>query len=276
MLAVEQELEVRRLGLQPFSDPSPWERLSRDQQKLFNTKYRALKPELQEFSSRMFNSAPDRILEHAFAMFINYDIDLLSQVIARELEEEREDELLRQRNAKQQQQVEQQRIAKQREQQRLRKQQQQQQQQVNRFNLAEFNELPRSQVGNQANSLTADESQVDSRRRRPGRLSQDRLAQIDPRRRQRKPPVPQEQPRATEVPPKQLKSAQLPTKTVQIQQQQAQLPQQPVQIPQQQPVKVPQQQPAQRPQQQAVVSRPQQIPQNLVRQNTTPVQQQQF
>ena len=46
-LALRQELEVRRLGLEPWSDLSPWQRLSRSQQKKFNEKYLALPPELQ-------------------------------------------------------------------------------------------------------------------------------------------------------------------------------------------------------------------------------------
>ena len=46
-LALKQELEVRRLGLAPWTDLSPWQRLTRDQQKLFNEKYLALPQELQ-------------------------------------------------------------------------------------------------------------------------------------------------------------------------------------------------------------------------------------
>ena len=46
-LALKQELEVRRLGLAPWTDLSPWQRLTREQQKLFNEKYLALPQELQ-------------------------------------------------------------------------------------------------------------------------------------------------------------------------------------------------------------------------------------
>ena len=46
-IALKQELELRRKGLSPWSDPTPWQRLSRDEQKLFNEKYLSLPPDLQ-------------------------------------------------------------------------------------------------------------------------------------------------------------------------------------------------------------------------------------
>ena len=49
-LAISQELEYQQLGLPPFSDPSPWQRLSRDQQIEFNKKYLALPRDLQVVS----------------------------------------------------------------------------------------------------------------------------------------------------------------------------------------------------------------------------------
>ena len=88
-LAVEQELEYRRVGLPPFDDPDTWQRLSRQEQTEFNRKFRELSEELQVFSSNQFNTLPDTFLEHAFNMFILLDIQTLSQVLYRELEETR-------------------------------------------------------------------------------------------------------------------------------------------------------------------------------------------
>ena len=48
-LALKQELELRRKGLSPWSDPTPWQRLSRSEQNLFNDKYLSLPPELQVY-----------------------------------------------------------------------------------------------------------------------------------------------------------------------------------------------------------------------------------
>merc|ERR1711983_630014 len=55
-LAIAQELEYQQLGLQPFTDPTPWQRLSREQQAAFNEKYLALRPDLQEYSKVQFTS----------------------------------------------------------------------------------------------------------------------------------------------------------------------------------------------------------------------------
>ena len=46
-LALSQELELQQLGLPAFTDPTPWQRLSRDQQLEFNRKYLALPTHLQ-------------------------------------------------------------------------------------------------------------------------------------------------------------------------------------------------------------------------------------
>ena len=46
-LALGQELEARRRGLADWADLSPWQQLTRDQQRRFNQKYLALPPELQ-------------------------------------------------------------------------------------------------------------------------------------------------------------------------------------------------------------------------------------
>ena len=45
--ALRQEVELRRRGHAPWADPSPWQKLSRQQQLLFNKKYLALPRELQ-------------------------------------------------------------------------------------------------------------------------------------------------------------------------------------------------------------------------------------
>ena len=46
-LAIAQELEYQQLGLAAFTDPTPWQRLSREEQLEFNRKYLALPAELQ-------------------------------------------------------------------------------------------------------------------------------------------------------------------------------------------------------------------------------------
>merc|ERR1712066_1210772 len=89
-LAIAQELEYQQLGLPAFTDPTPWQRLSRDQQPEFNKKYLALAPELQEFSKNQFTNLPEDRQEHAFNMFISLDLETPSQVIENELVRERE------------------------------------------------------------------------------------------------------------------------------------------------------------------------------------------
>ena len=58
-VAILQELEHQKLGLSPFTDPTPWQRLTRGQQLEFNTKYLGLGLELQEYSRNQFLSLPD-------------------------------------------------------------------------------------------------------------------------------------------------------------------------------------------------------------------------
>jgi len=83
-LAISQEIELLGLGLPPFHDPNAWERLTKEEQILFNEKYLALSPDLQEFAKTQFLSSPEDILIHAFRMFINLDLATLSQVLQRE------------------------------------------------------------------------------------------------------------------------------------------------------------------------------------------------
>merc|ERR1712106_265848 len=93
-LAILQELEHQKLGLPPFTDPTPWQRLSREQQVEFNKKYLSLRKDLQEFSRNQFLSLPEDRQAHAYQAFLSVDIQTLAQVIQRELE--REQEALRQ------------------------------------------------------------------------------------------------------------------------------------------------------------------------------------
>merc|ERR1712149_20304 len=83
-LALTQELELLKLGLPSFHDPTPWERLTQKEQLNFNEKYLALSPELQEFAKNQFVSASDDILLHAFRMFNKLDLELLTKVLQRE------------------------------------------------------------------------------------------------------------------------------------------------------------------------------------------------
>ena len=46
-LAITQELQYQQLGLPSYSDPTPWQRLTRAQQIEFNRKYLALPQKLQ-------------------------------------------------------------------------------------------------------------------------------------------------------------------------------------------------------------------------------------
>merc|ERR1712112_417339 len=83
-IALTQELELLKLGLPSFHDPTPWERLTEKEQLNFNEKYLALSPELQEFAKNQFVSASDDILMHAFRMFNKLDLELLTKVLQRE------------------------------------------------------------------------------------------------------------------------------------------------------------------------------------------------
>ena len=85
-LAIEQELEYQQLGLPVFTDPSPWQRLSRSQQEEFNKKFLALSPELQEFSRDQFLSLSERGQRHAYNAFLTLESHTLAAVIEREME----------------------------------------------------------------------------------------------------------------------------------------------------------------------------------------------
>merc|ERR1711892_1501245 len=84
-VAILQELEHQKLGLPPFTDPTPWQRLTRGQQLEFNKKYLGLSLELQEFSRNQFLSLPDDRQAHAYAAFLSADLVTLSHAIEQEL-----------------------------------------------------------------------------------------------------------------------------------------------------------------------------------------------
>merc|ERR1712106_1123125 len=84
-VAILQELEHQKLGLPPFTDPTPWQRLTRGQQLQFNTKYLGLSLELQEYSRNQFLSLPDDRQAHAYAAFLSADLQTLSHAIEQEL-----------------------------------------------------------------------------------------------------------------------------------------------------------------------------------------------
>merc|ERR1711892_1577127 len=129
-VAILQELEHQKIGLPPFTDTTPWQRLTREQQLKFNKKYLGLSLELQEYSRNQFLSLPDDRQAHAYGVFLSADLQTLSHAIERELISEqqalRKDSEV-QHIPEQQRVVEQQLLAKQEqiaEQQHLAKQQQ--------------------------------------------------------------------------------------------------------------------------------------------------------
>merc|ERR1711892_1575530 len=89
-VAILQELEHQKLGLLPFTDPTPWQRLTRGQQLEFNTKYLGLSLELQEYSRNQFLSLPDDRQAHAYGVFLSADLQTLSHAIEQELIRERQ------------------------------------------------------------------------------------------------------------------------------------------------------------------------------------------
>merc|ERR1711892_423993 len=146
-VAIIQELEHQKLGLPPFTDPTPWQRLTRGQQLEFNKKYLGLSLELQEFSRNQFLSLPDDRQAHAYAAFLSADLQTLSHAIEQELI--REQQVLQQdselqRIGEQQRQTEQQHLV---EQKFLAEQQQKAEQQllVDQQLLAEQQHLAKKQ-----------------------------------------------------------------------------------------------------------------------------------
>jgi len=138
---------------QEMFELSPWQRLSSEQQKLFNEKYKSLSPVLQAYSRSKFLSLPVDRQEHAYAAFLTFDQETLAEVI--------KEELNREQNAEKQKQLkeerERERLLQERENQRRRNFQQRQK--------LSFAEQPRSQFGNRANNFNF--NQLDNFRRQP-------------------------------------------------------------------------------------------------------------
>ena len=86
--ALEQELSYRELGLEPWTDPSPWQRLTREQQLAFNEAYLALGDDVQEFAREMFVTVSEAQQEHAFAAFLTLDLATLTAVLEKEKAEQ--------------------------------------------------------------------------------------------------------------------------------------------------------------------------------------------
>ena len=63
---------MRRLGLEPWSDLSPWQKLSISQQRKFNEKYLALPRELQVSNTFCHNSVSRLIAFQKIHMIISY------------------------------------------------------------------------------------------------------------------------------------------------------------------------------------------------------------
>jgi len=187
-LAITQELEHQQLGLTPFTDPTPWQRLTRDQQKEFNRKYLALRKDLQEFSRNKFLSLSEEMQEHAYNAFLSFDINTLAEVIGSEMNKEREA-------------AEIQRLTEEREIQRIdRERQQQRQRDFQQQQRNTFKEQPRSQQGNKLNSLNFNHieksQQIQTNRQRPNfdpRRTQQRIQQNPFKKRQYKQQLLQQQ-----------------------------------------------------------------------------------
>jgi len=158
--AITQELEHQKLGLTPFSDPTAWQRLTRDQQLEFNRKYLALRQDLQEYSRNKFLSLSEEMQVHAYNAFISLDIDTLAEVIKNEVKREQEEDIQRLREERE-------RLEKEQQQQRHRDFQQQER---NRFQ-----EQPRSLHGN-----SRQRPNFDPRIRKQQQFQQNRFQQPQP------------------------------------------------------------------------------------------------
>merc|ERR1712080_394634 len=86
--ALEQELNYRELGLEPWADPNPWQRLTREQQLAFNEAYLALGDDVQEFARQMFVTVSEAQQEHAFNAFLSLDLATLTAVLQKEMAEQ--------------------------------------------------------------------------------------------------------------------------------------------------------------------------------------------
>jgi len=93
-LAIVQELELQRLGLPPFTDPTPWQRLTRDQQLEFNRKYLALPSDVQSFSRNQFLTLPEKKQMRAYKSFLLLDVESLQRIIEDEMRRVKESKAL--------------------------------------------------------------------------------------------------------------------------------------------------------------------------------------
>jgi len=152
-LAIAQELEYQQLGLKPFEDPTPWQRLSRQEQTTFNDKYNALPADVQEFARRQFTDISDERQEHAFEMFLSLDLETLIAVIRKELVREQQ-ALKAQEEERRRQQAERQRQEEIRRQQAERQRQEEARRQFElQQQRRQLQEVPRNQNGNSFNNF---------------------------------------------------------------------------------------------------------------------------
>ena len=81
-------VRYRELGLDPWADPNPWQRLTREQQLAFNEAYLALGDDVQEFARQMFVTVSEAQQEHAFNAFLSLDLATLIVVLQEEMAEQ--------------------------------------------------------------------------------------------------------------------------------------------------------------------------------------------
>ena len=81
-------VRYRELGLDPWADPNPWQRLTREQQLAFNEAYLALGDDVQEFARQMFVTVSEAQQEHAFSAFLSLDLATLTAVLRKEMAEQ--------------------------------------------------------------------------------------------------------------------------------------------------------------------------------------------
>ena len=86
--ALDEERRYGKLGPDPWADPNPWQRLTREQQLAFNEAYLALGDDVQEFARQMFVTVSEAQQEHAFNAFLSLDLATLTAVLQKEMAEQ--------------------------------------------------------------------------------------------------------------------------------------------------------------------------------------------
>ena len=86
--ALDEKRRYGELGLDPWADPNPWQRLTREQQLAFNEAYLALGDDVQEFARQMFVTVSEAQQEHAFNAFLSLDLATLTAVLQKEMAEQ--------------------------------------------------------------------------------------------------------------------------------------------------------------------------------------------